>query len=243
MDITQWSASEVRQALEAEGFETDICDTFLDQGIDGSLIKGINSGDLAEMGLTLKLGPKKRLLSFLHNIGQSANNPDKVRSENLNASCSSQAETANTNPEKVCSENLNASCSSQAETANTNPEKVRSENLNASCSSQAETANTNPDKVRSENLNVTCSSTLRESQCTGSLAQPLNFFLVIEGSLVPLGQNSSIAFNLHYPPYIKPLFHFFEQRVVQIASMSASTADFISKEESKRVKGYMRYSI
>jgi hypothetical protein len=29
MDITQWSASEVRQALEAEGFETDICDTFL----------------------------------------------------------------------------------------------------------------------------------------------------------------------------------------------------------------------
>jgi hypothetical protein len=42
------------------------------------LVKGINSGDLAEMGLTLKLGPKKRLLSFLHNIGQSANNPDKV---------------------------------------------------------------------------------------------------------------------------------------------------------------------
>nr|CAH0109980.1 unnamed protein product [Daphnia galeata] len=173
MDITQWSASEVRQALEAEGFETDICDTFLDQGIDGSLIKGINSGDLAEMGLTLKLGPKKRLLSFLHNIGQSANNPDKVRSENLNASCSSQAETANTNPEKVRSENLNATCSSQAETANTNPKEVRSENLNATCSSQ-----------------------------------------------------------LHYPPYIKPLFHFFEQRVVQIASLSASTADFVSRLES-----------
>lgn len=78
--------------------------------------------------------------------------------------------------------------------------------------------------------------------CTESLAQPLNFFLVIEGSLVPLGQNSSIAFNvlfcsffvfqLHYPPYIKPLFHFFEQRVVQIASMSASTADFVSRLES-----------
>ncbi len=32
--------------------------------------------------------------------------------------------------------------------------------------------------------------------CTGSLAQQLNFFLVIEGSLVPLGQNSSIAFNV-----------------------------------------------
>jgi hypothetical protein len=29
MDITQWSASEVRQALEAEGFELDICKTFV----------------------------------------------------------------------------------------------------------------------------------------------------------------------------------------------------------------------
>jgi hypothetical protein len=32
--------------------------------------------------------------------------------------------------------------------------------------------------------------------CTGSLAQQLNFFRVIEGSLVLLGQNSSIAFNV-----------------------------------------------
>jgi hypothetical protein len=39
--------------------------------------------------------------------------------------------------------------------------------------------------------------------CTGSLAQPLNFFLVIEGSFVPLGQNSSIAFNVLFCSFFR----------------------------------------
>ncbi|EFX66393.1 hypothetical protein DAPPUDRAFT_263168 [Daphnia pulex] len=71
----------------------------------------------------------------------------EVRSENLNPTCSSQAETVNNNADKVRSENLNPTCSSQAETVNTNADKVHSENLNPICLSQAETANTNADKV------------------------------------------------------------------------------------------------
>ncbi|EFX71745.1 hypothetical protein DAPPUDRAFT_326929 [Daphnia pulex] len=73
-----------------------------------------------------------------------------VRSENLNPTCSSQAETVNTNADKVRSENLNPTCSSQAETVNTNADKVHSENLNPICLSQAETANTNADKISKE---------------------------------------------------------------------------------------------
>jgi hypothetical protein len=60
--------------------------------------------------------------------------------------------------------------------------------------------------------------------------------------MVPLGENSVIAFqilfasffifHLHYPPYIKPLFNFFEQRVFMLTPLTASIGDFVARLES-----------
>lgn len=80
-----------------EGFDMTICNTFqgiswfkivtighlsflfiTDQGIDSGIIRDISDEDLCEMGLTLKLGPKKKLLSFLQNLGKSTSTPVSV---------------------------------------------------------------------------------------------------------------------------------------------------------------------
>jgi hypothetical protein len=79
--------------------------------------------------------------------------------------------------------------------------------------------------------------------CFGTLQHPGSFFLIVEDNMVPLGENSVIAFqilfasffifHLHYPPYIKPLFNFFEQRVFMLTPLStASIGDFVARLQS-----------
>ena len=48
------------------------CYFHLEEGIDGSVVTDITAEDLSEMGLTLKLGTRKKLLSFLQNLGKSS---------------------------------------------------------------------------------------------------------------------------------------------------------------------------
>ena len=48
------------------------CYFHLEEGIDGSVLTDITAEDLSEMGLTLKLGTRKKLLSFLQNLGKSS---------------------------------------------------------------------------------------------------------------------------------------------------------------------------
>jgi hypothetical protein len=48
------------------------CCFHLEEGIDGSVVTDITAEDLSEMGLTLKLGTRKKLLSFLQNLGKSS---------------------------------------------------------------------------------------------------------------------------------------------------------------------------
>jgi hypothetical protein len=65
--------------------------------------------------------------------------------------------------------------------------------------------------------------------CFGTLQHPGSFFLIVEDNMVPLGENSVIAFQilfasffifyLHYPPYIKPLINFVEQRVIMLTPL------------------------
>jgi hypothetical protein len=63
------------------------CYFHLEEGIDGSVVTDITAEDLSEMGLTLKLGTRKKLLSFLQNLrksstptqdGPAATTPSKV---------------------------------------------------------------------------------------------------------------------------------------------------------------------
>lgn len=77
---------------------------------------------------------------------------------------------------------------------------------------------------------------------TGSLQSPLDYFLVIEDIVIPLGTDciaafktlfsSFFVFELHYPTLIKPFYRLFEERVYRIGEMSASSADFVSRLES-----------
>lgn len=77
----------------------------------------------------------------------------------------------------------------------------------------------------------------------GTMSDPVYFNLVIDGNIIPCGDDSVTAFKnlfasyfvfqLHYPVLIKPLLKFFEERVFRLTpTMTATTADFVARLES-----------
>lgn len=72
--------------------------------------------------------------------------------------------------------------------------------------------------------------------CCGTEQQPLSFSIVVEGVIIHIGNSASdtfqnlfasfFAFQLPYPPLLKPFYRFFEESVFCVLKQSPTTLEF-----------------